>query len=303
MTDTLAPMLSCYDVSVEFDGFVALRHASLRLSGNKVTGVAGVNGAGKTTLVHALTGLVPLSSGRVEHPGGQGSVSYCPDSPEFEPWLAAAEVLEQSLAVAGSTGGDHGSAQAREALLERVGLAGAGARRVGGFSRGMKQRLGIAAAVVLEPKVLILDEPTSALDPLGREDVLELISQLGREMHVVFSSHMLSDIERVADALVVLDEGSIVFTGPLARFVDAAEDQLAITVKGSPRELIGALQAQGVQWASDPERPSKLVVSTTHRREVFQILASLSDQVVAVEPSEASLQGAFVQFARSKGKP
>lgn len=294
-------MVSCHDVSVEFNGFVALRHASLCLSGRQVTGLAGANGAGKTTLIHALTGLVPLSSGRVERPSGLRSMSYCPDSPEFEPWLTAAEVLEQSLAVAASDGGEHRSPEAREALLGRVGLAGAGTRRVGGFSRGMKQRLGIAAAVVLEPKVLILDEPTSALDPLGREDVLALISELGRQMHVVFSSHLLGDIERVADALVVLDEGSVVFTGPLDRFVDASEAQLAITVKGSPAALIAALEAHGVGCSRRPERTSTLVVPASHRREVFEVLASHPDEIVAVEPSAASLQGAFVRLARSTG--
>lgn len=300
MTEARTATLSCHDMSVTFGDFVAIRGASVCLSGHQVTGLAGVNGAGKTTLIHALMGLTPPSAGRVYSSNGLRSVAYCPDTPAFEPWLDASEVLEQSLAVARSDRSVHSSHEGRAMVLKRVGLAEVGRRRVGGFSRGMKQRLGIAAAVVLDPEILILDEPTSALDPLGREDVLGLISELGRAMHVVFSSHLLDDIEKVANSLIVLDRGEVVFTGLLSDFVNAPAAQLAITVGGDVRLLLAAFEARGIGCSVDPGAPGTLCVPESLRHRVFEVLAAHPDQIRSVESSQESLQSAFVRLIRAR---
>ena len=141
----------------------------LEAQDQSVTAVIGPNGAGKTVLFSVIAGLCPADEGDIEVAPGR-TVAYCPDVPQFESWLTATEIVETSLALSG-TSGDIGVLEA----LDQCGLARVAKRRVAGFSRGMLQRLGIAAALVLDPGLLILDEPNSALDPVGRADVRRLI--------------------------------------------------------------------------------------------------------------------------------
>src|SRR5699024_2216947 len=148
-----------------------------------VTAVIGPNGAGKTVLFSIIAGLARAGSGTVDFASPTARVAYCPDVPQFEPWLTALEVVETSLAISReSTGraritrGTGGDGLAREAL-DACGLGTVMNRRVADFSRGMLQRLGIAAALVADPEILILDEPNSALDPIGRADVRNIITE------------------------------------------------------------------------------------------------------------------------------
>ncbi|WP_019926300.1 ABC transporter ATP-binding protein [Nocardia sp. BMG111209] len=209
------PRLEAAGVSVRFGDVPALDRVDWRVEGPGIIGLIGLNGAGKTTLIRAVLGLQPVTAGVVRVPIGLGAVGYCPDTPGFEPWLSAREVLEQSMAIGPARRTDRA---AIDTALAAVDLERHAHRRAGGFSRGMLQRLGIAAALVRDPEVLILDEPTSALDPEGRAAVLALIRRLGARMTVVFSSHLLADVEDLADRLLVLHRGQAIFTGATARF-------------------------------------------------------------------------------------
>lgn len=201
---------------MRFGDFRALDGVDWSVEGTGVVGLIGLNGAGKSTLIRVALGLQSVTAGTVEVPIGLAAVGYCPDTPGFEPWLTAREVLEQSRAI-GAARRDR-AREPVDAVLATVGLERSGHRRVGGFSRGMLQRLGIAAALVRDPEMLILDEPTSALDPEGRAAVLALIRDLGERMTVVFSSHLLADVEELAEGLLVLHHGRVVFQGSAADF-------------------------------------------------------------------------------------
>ncbi|MEV0465030.1 ABC transporter ATP-binding protein [Nocardia tengchongensis] len=238
------PSLEVTEVSVRFGDFQALDGVDWTVDGPGVIGLIGLNGAGKTTLIRSVLGLEKVSAGVVRVPIGLGAIGYCPDTPGFEPWLTAREVLAQSRAIGAAR--DTGVWSA-DAALAAVDLERHAHRRAGGFSRGMLQRLGIAAALVREPEVLILDEPTSALDPEGRAAVLALMRDLGKRMTVVFSSHLLADVEDLADRLLVLHRGRVVFAGETEEFLQqhTAPPTLRIALHGG-----GVIEAEHAQWGT-----------------------------------------------------
>ncbi|NJI59778.1 ABC transporter ATP-binding protein [Microbacterium oxydans] len=212
-TDIPEPALEVSGLTRIFPNGAGIHDITFTARERSVTAVIGPNGAGKTVLFSALAGLISIDSGRIERPS-RTRVAYCPDVPQFEPWLTAHEVVETSLGISGST-----SRITPSEALEQCGLAKVANRRVADFSRGMLQRLGIAAALVLNPEVLILDEPNSALDPLGRADIRALILEQKRHRCIVLSSHMLSEVEQLADHVVVIDDGRVVAQGTTAEIL------------------------------------------------------------------------------------
>ncbi|AZZ54669.1 ABC transporter ATP-binding protein [Rathayibacter iranicus] len=279
--------------TVRFGSFTALDGITCAFSGTGVHGLIGVNGAGKTTLIHALLGLIPVISGRIER--GSGEIAYCPDTPSFEPFLTPLEVMAQSARL-GTPTHDVATRRAIRDVLARVGLDDATRRRVGGFSRGMKQRLGIAAALVRKPSLLILDEPTSALDPVGREAILEIVRSLGREMCVVISSHILTDVDSVADRLVVLDHGRLVFAGDKGGFIESASVRSSIVVSSfeDASGLRARLAAAGV--AAEPALGSarELLVPMAAVEPLLAVIAHSSRDIRSISFGENSLQQAFM---------
>ena len=194
-----------------------------------VFGFLGPNGAGKTTTIRILTGLARPTGGRAWVTGiqvGRGAreiarrVGYLPEEPSFYAWLTPRELLDYVGRIFGLTALER--AERTQELLALVGLAEVAQRRIGGFSRGMRQRLGLAQALVNSPQVLFLDEPASALDPYGRKEVLELIEQLRGTCTVFMSSHILGDVERVCDTVGIIANGRLVVQAEreelLARF-------------------------------------------------------------------------------------
>jgi len=282
-------LVTCSDLAVDYGDFRALDQVNLDFGNTGVTGLIGVNGAGKTTLIHAMSGLIPRSAGTVSMIEGTNIIGYCPDTPTFEPWLSAPEVLEQSVALTAQPKPDPESIAA---TLQTVGLGEVGERRVGGFSRGMKQRLGVAAALILKPRLLFLDEPTSALDPVGRDEMLELIEVLGQELHVVFSSHLLGDVQRVADSLVVIHQGQVRYQGLLASFLGGADPVIEIDTDASPQALCNRLSAAGIAAVADPTA-NRVEVGAEAKADVFALLAEIPDGITAVRVHTTSLQAAF----------
>ena len=287
--------LAANGVTVAFGRLRALDGVSVEFAGTGVQGLIGVNGAGKTTLIHAVTGLLPLTAGTVSLVGSIAAVGYCPDTPTFEPWLTAREVVEQS-GLLGRRGAPPVPREAVDAVLARVGLEEARDRRVGGFSRGMSQRLGIAASIVRQPEILILDEPTSALDPVGRGDVMRLMTELGRDMLVVFSSHILEDVEAVAETLAVLHRGSLIYRGPVRDFLATVEhrESVVVTLAGRRHEVCGDLEARGIPWEVEPDDERRLRVPVTALGPLLETLEPHARDLVAVERARTSLQAAFL---------
>ena len=163
-----------------------------------------------------ITGMRHADRGTVVMAVPRRLMAVCPDVPEFDGWLSAFEIVDlaRSMIAPGRGAGDVLTA------LRTAGLGDSARRRVGGFSRGMTQRLGLACALVGDPRLLILDEPTSALDPAGRAEVLSLVAQLRGRCTVIFSSHILADVQRVADHVGILRAGRLLYQGPTQELID-----------------------------------------------------------------------------------
>jgi ABC-2 type transport system ATP-binding protein len=219
------------DLTKRYRGRVAVNGIDIAVPAGVVAGFVGPNGAGKTTTMAMLLGLISPTSGtgRVLGSPMEDPSSYLRrtgaliEQPAFYPGLSG----EDNLAVLATIGG-YSSAQIPE-LLELVGLEGRGGDRVRGYSMGMKQRLGIAAALLGDPALLILDEPTNGLDPAGIHDMRRLIGSLAESGRTVFvSSHALAELEQVCDWFAVIDHGTLVFQGPAEKLMDGAETRLIV---------------------------------------------------------------------------
>jgi ABC-2 type transport system ATP-binding protein len=203
----------------DFGRFRALDSLDLTVEGPGVFGFLGPNGAGKSTTIRMLTGLSRPTRGRAWIAGKEVNIEtgataalcgYLAEDPQYYPWMTGREFLIFTGQLFGLSGPELG--RRADELLELVNLRDAGGRRLGGYSRGMRQRLGIAHALIHQPPVLILDEPVSALDPLGRRDVLDLIARLGEEHTVFMSTHILADVERMCERVAVMNQGQLITT-------------------------------------------------------------------------------------------
>jgi ABC-2 type transport system ATP-binding protein len=214
-------MIKAKGLKKKFGSFEALKGIDLNVEQGEIYGFLGHNGAGKSTTMNILTGLSKANAGtcvvngwnidKVEHPADL-HIGYLPEEPKFYTWMTGRETLEYL-----GTGWTKSSIKKRvDEMLEWVGLTKAANRRVGGYSRGMKQRLGMAAALFYDSELLLLDEPSSALDPEGRSDVLNLIRDLKTRGKTVFlSTHILSDAEKVCDRVGILSNGQMIVEKPL----------------------------------------------------------------------------------------
>ncbi|XCP86860.1 ABC transporter ATP-binding protein [Roseburia hominis] len=215
-------MLTLTHVSKSFGDHTVLEDLSFSVPEHSIFGFIGSNGAGKTTTMKMILGLLKADSGQIlvdQRPVTYGQnitnrlIGYLPDVPEFYGFLTPAEYLTLAGRIAKMP--EHTIAHRSRELLDLVGL-GDVKKRIHGFSRGMKQRLGIAQALLGKPRLLICDEPTSALDPLGRKEILDILSAVKNETTVLFSTHILSDVERICDEIALLHQGKIAWSGTLA---------------------------------------------------------------------------------------
>jgi ABC-2 type transport system ATP-binding protein len=283
-------------LSKVYDGTVGLDGVHLDVPAGAVYGLVGPNGAGKTTLLSVLAGLRSPSSGSVEIDADRSAIAMLPDAPAWEPWLTGREVvdLSRSLAAAGIP------SDAVDRALEDAGLADAADRRVGGYSRGMLQRLGLAATVVSQPAVLLLDEPASALDPSGRREVLDLVRRLRARATVVFSSHILADVQEVSDHIGILDEGRLVFQGPVGELLAAGSaPAVLVRVRERSRDLAAALRA--IDWVDSAEplddRVVRVRVADAARAEhdLIAALAETGIPITSVNPDTPTLEDVFLE--------
>lgn len=198
-----------------------IKDLSLNVKANTIYGFIGENGAGKTTTMKMILGLCKADQGEIFVNGepvcyGQTKtnsyIGYLPDVPEFYNYMTPAEYLKLCSELTGIP--KNISKNRIEELLNIVGLE-KNNKRINGFSRGMKQRLGIAQALINEPKLLICDEPTSALDPVGRKEILTILEQVKEHTTVLFSTHILSDVERICDTIGFLHNGELAYESSL----------------------------------------------------------------------------------------
>ena len=280
-----------------YEDTVALASVDLSVPSGSVYGLVGPNGAGKTTLLGILTGLRHPTSGSIDVTATR--VGVLPDTPRFDGWLTAREVVDLARVLA-----DADIAPERvDEVLGEAGLSDAMERRVGGFSRGMLQRLGLAAAVVGDPDLLLLDEPAAALDPGGRREVLDLVARLRGRATVVFSSHILDDVQEVCDQVGILRRGELVYQGPLDGLLAgrATTTRYAITVRGGADRIAAALTA--APWVTSVSTDGERITVDARTQDEAElhlvgVLAGTSVRVVTVTPVERSLEDVFLEVTR-----
>ena len=235
------PAISFESVRKSYGDHLVLDDVTLDVPRGSVFGFLGPNGSGKTTALRILMGLSRADSGSVHH---DGRIGFLPDVPAFDPWLTPAEYLRLSAELEGfANRGPDRELDAR--VAEALDLSGLGQvdRPISGLSRGMRQRLGIAQALIATPGIVVLDEPTSALDPIARREVLDVIASLRGRATVFFSTHSMSDVEAVCDRAAFLGRGRILATGTLPELVGKFGDpgRVTATFRGAADASPGAI--------------------------------------------------------------
>ena len=300
-------------LSKRFGDTLALDRVDLVVRPGAVFGFLGRNGAGKTTALRILSGLARPTAGTAHILGHdveratdtvRARIGFLPDVPGFYPWMTAREYLEFAGRLFGI---DQATLDARTtALLEMAGLASV-TTRIGGFSRGMKQRLGIAQALINAPSLLMLDEPTSALDPIGRREVLEMVASLRGRTTVFFSTHILADVERVCDAVAILERGRVVASAGIGELTArAAANRLVVEIEGETGVVAVADALRGRSWLKSIEtdgRTLRLAVSdlATAQREIPAAIAAAGVALRRFEIEETSLEDVFVELVGGPG--
>jgi ABC-2 type transport system ATP-binding protein len=297
-----SPAVWCSGLRKRYGRRAAVDGVSLTVGRGEVLGLLGPNGAGKTSVIKMLLGLVRPDAGEVmllgrpsRDPRSRARVGYLPELFRYQPWLTAAEVLALHVRLAGVR---VPAAEQRE-CLELVGLAERAGDRVGGFSKGMQQRLGLAVALVARPELVVLDEPTSALDPLGRVDVRDLVLSLkARGVAVLLNSHLIGEVERVCDRVVILDRGRVAAAGTLAELLGRRELRLRLGAVSAEAEArlaaTGAVTRAGEEFTvALPAEDDGAAVP-----DLVADLIGLGARVHAVEPVRISLEERLLGILR-----
>ena len=247
--------LEITDLRKKFGSLTALDGLSFSVPERTVFGLIGPNGAGKTTTMKMILGFLAQDAGTISVDGipvvyggarTNRRIGYLPDVPEFYGYMTPREYLRFCGEIADLP--PRKIRERSEQLLSLVGIREAN-RRIAGFSRGMKQRLGIAQALLAEPKLLICDGPTSALDPVGRKEVLDILAAAADETTILFSTHILADVERISDRIGILNRGRLALTGDLetvkSRYrrnkvlLEVADESQAERLEGTLRKIPG----------------------------------------------------------------
>jgi len=287
-------VVEAHGITKRYGETLALDAVDISVQRGSVYGLVGPNGAGKTTILGILAGLRKPTAGTFSVNAER--VAVLPDTPQFDPWMTAREVvsLARNLAMSDAD---------TDAVLARTGLLDVAARRVGGFSRGMLQRLGLAAAVVGNPDLLLLDEPAAALDPAGRREVLDMVSALRGDSTIIFSSHILDDVEQVCDAIGILNDGRILYEGTLEGLLRGSSHvpTYRIQMRGSDARTIGALRM--CDWVTDVSGEGDTVIVSASsaaviERELVRCLARIDVSVISIGPVDRTLEDVFLEVTQ-----
>jgi ABC-2 type transport system ATP-binding protein len=301
------PAIELAGVVKRYGRTTALAGLDLLVGRGELVGLLGPNGAGKTTTVKLLLGLAHPTSGTGSVLGAplgdraaRSRIGYLPELFRYQPWLNAREVvgLHAELGrVAKAT-----RHRAIEEALERVGLADRAGDRVGGFSKGMQQRLGLAVALLGEPALILLDEPTSALDPVGRADVRTIVRDArDRGATVILNSHLLTEVEQTCDRVVILHRGRTIAAGTLDEVV--AVDGVRIRLESmtpaveTAAATIGPVTTSAGGWLTVRPLPAERIP------DVVAAIIEAGGRVEAVEPGRGSLESRFLELLADTDEP
>jgi ABC-2 type transport system ATP-binding protein len=312
MPDSAAAAVVCRGLEKRYGGVTALAGLDLEVPTGSVFGFLGPNGAGKTTTLRILTSLAAADGGEAQVAGlpvrdgaatRRGLIGYLDQDPRFHGWMTGRELLELVGRLHGVRDGELRNRV--DDALELVGLTDAARRSIGGYSGGMRQRLGLAQAVINRPPLLLLDEPVSSLDPEGRRDVLHVIRSLAADSTVVLSTHILSDVERVCDRVGIIDRGRMITEGPIDDLLDRyAQPVYRIEADPGDESALAALaeRLRGEPWVDgvDTEHAGTLRVSVSDAsesgRRLLAEIAAARISVASFERQRPSLEDVFLRL-------
>jgi ABC-2 type transport system ATP-binding protein len=291
-------------VTVIYGKNQALKAVTAQFAAGAV-GLLGPNGAGKSTMLKALLGFVSPDQGRMTVLGLdvaqrpmeiRARIGYMPESDAHIPGMNAVSFVAYCGQLAGLPAVD--SMQRAHEVLYYVGLGEARYRNVETYSTGMKQRIKLAQALVHDPDLLFLDEPTNGMDPKGRDEMLELIRDLGhnKNVNLILSSHLLPDVEYTCDHVVVMDKGQVAAFGPIAELKGPAGRVYELRVKGELPAFIEVLRREGLETHSTDEDVMRVFVpAQQNQRLIFTLAARHGVQVRHLRPSVPTLEDVFAK--------
>jgi ABC-2 type transport system ATP-binding protein len=284
-----------------------LEDLDLEVRRGEVMGLLGPNGAGKTTTLKLLTGLHKPTRGgawifgeSIETAASRRRIGFLPEQPYFYDYLTGPEYLELAGGLSG-LGGREARTRARH-WIGRVGLGGAERLRLRKYSKGMLQRLGLAAALIHAPDLLLLDEPMSGLDPLGRRDVRDLLlEQRGRGVTVLFSSHILPDVEMLCDRVAIVLSGRLTRVARVGELVSDSPQRVEIRCEGRPLVEIPPDLAATLARIERPGETAFVLEQGERLDDVLRWLLAAGVKVHAVTPQRSSLEDLYIETAQSRG--
>ncbi len=299
-------VLELKNVSKSFGSLEVLKGLSFAVPEGSVFGFIGKNGAGKTTTMKMILGFLPVSGGEISVCGEKVRfgetrtnryIGYLPDVPEYYGYMRPKEYLKLCGEIIGQKSGD--TIRQSEELLSLVGLEGIN-RKISGFSRGMKQRLGIAQALIGAPRLLICDEPTSALDPVGRREILDILHKIKDRTTIVFSTHILSDVERVCDTVGILDKGKLALQGKLADIRSTYRQDAVRIELASPKDaariapILSALPS-ALSMETEGNAVTVHLKTADSGADVLAAVAAQRVPVIRYEIMEPTLENVFLE--------
>ncbi|MDV2686006.1 ABC transporter ATP-binding protein [Alkalihalophilus lindianensis] len=300
------PFFQVEQLTKKFGETTVVDRVSFSLEEGRCVALLGPNGAGKTTTLKMLTQLLKPTNGTIQMDGYEqnadlrAKIGYLPQYPIFHNWMSGKEFLEYVGKLTHLTPTE-AKMRASE-LLEMMGLADAANRRIGKYSGGMKQRLGIAQAIIHRPKLLLLDEPVSALDPFGRREVLELIRELKKDTTILFSTHVLNDAEEVSDDIIIINQGEIKVADRLHTLQEQHQQpMISLQTKTPIQPLIKEWEDwNGVTEIICEEYVAKVVVTEMEavKKKMLADIVAKDIPLIAFEVQKSSLEDLFVKVVR-----
>lgn len=303
-------MIKVFNLTKKYGGYEVLKGISFEVERGNIYGLLGRNGAGKTTTMNILTGLIDYDGGEIYINGKKitkdnrkivNDIGYLPENPTFYNYMTGSEYMHFISQIRGIP---YKKAKIEvEKLLSAVKLKEAANKKIYGYSRGMKQKLGLAVALLGAPKIIFLDEPTSALDPESRYDILNMILEMKKSGKIIFlSTHILSDAERICDYVGILHKGKIVFSGKLKelkqKYIQSVYD---IVLENLPVDVEEKLN--NVEWIDDIRLESDTISICVNdieaaKNNILNEISKLNVPIISLNRRENTLEDIFIRMVK-----